>query len=233
MPKGTVLFSNDGGLHFKTVNASALANIDFVSQTDGWATTVSNQFSNKLLHTSDGGRTWKTTSDLPKRSTSAKEQQPYEGSPVSVSFADPKHGMVLRTGQPGVGQQPKTLTSTSNGGKTWSIISSVAMDGKGQTNPHQLSSGGYAKGIDTVPGHPKTAYIWESRGPLLKSTDGGQTWSASKLTPPAEIEAASVSMINKRIGYVLVHDMLPHQHRFILERTTDSMKSWTKIHHWQ
>lgn len=230
-PKGTLLVSNDGGQHFTRLAATALTSIDFVSTADGWAVSTSSMWNGKLVYTHDGGRTW-TVQSLPKRtsSTGSSLGPAVGGSPQSVSFADSTHGMLLETGQPGAGQQPKALLQTNDGGKTWHWTLSVGMDSSGGS--HGLGSGGYADGIDVTPGNPSRAYIWESRGPLAVTSDGGQTWSSVALTKPEVTEAAWVSMLSASDGYALVHDMSTGTSRFVVEKTTDGMKSWTAVHRW-
>ncbi|MCF8568378.1 hypothetical protein LLE49_27040 [Alicyclobacillus tolerans] len=229
--KGTLMFSKDGGRNFSNLGPQAIRSLDFVSPSDGWAVSESNSFNNTLLSTSDGGQTWKVQSLPPLESNGGKVNgSAAGGSSTSISFANPFSGILLQTGEPGAGQQPKSLLNTTNGGKSWSWISSVGMDGN--AGPHQLSSGGYANGIDVVPKHPSEAYIWESRGPLLFTPDGGKSWESSKLTKPDLLEVSWVSMLNSNDGYALVHDMMPGHFGFILERTVDGMNSWTNVHQW-
>lgn len=229
--KGTLLVSTDGGGHFTHLADKSLASLDFVSRTDGWAVTSSGMWDGKLLYTHDGGRTW-SMQTLPAPASSAGSALPGAGggSATSVSFADATHGMLLETGEPGAGQQPKGLLGTSDGGKTWHSIVNASMGSNGGSQ--RLSSAGYAEGIDVVPGQSAEAYIWESRGPLLMTSDGGQTWRPSNLTQPDVVEANWVSMLNAKDGYALVHDMFKNP-GFVLERTTDGMKSWTAVHRWE
>lgn len=226
-----LMFSQDGGKDFTRLASKALGSLDFVSQSAGWAVSVSDDFGNELLHTRDGGRTWKAESlPSPKASGGGVSNPAGGGSPTAISFGSESDGMLLQTGEPGAGQQPKSLLGTTNGGANWSWISSVGMDGK--VRPYQLSSGGYADGIDVAPGNPSQAYIWESRGPLIYTSDGGKTWVSSKLTQPDALEASWVSMLDSNDGYVLVHDMMPGHLGFVLEQTTDGMHAWTAVHEW-
>ena len=232
--QGTLMFSRDGGKSFTRLASRGLTSIDFVSPNDGYAVQAGDMFNNKLLSTRDGGQIWKVQSLPIAKSTNGNVQAfAALGSPTSVSFADKLHGILLQTGEPGAGQQPKSVLDTEDGGTSWAVVSSAGMGGNSARGQFQLGSGGYANGIDMVSGNPSTAYIWESRGPLIYTSNGGKSWEASSLTKPGELEATSVSMLNTKDGFVLIHDMGPSGSSFILEKTTDGLQSWQPVYQWQ
>ncbi len=216
---GGLYFSKDEGQSFDRISSMSLSGIDFTSRNVGWA--VSQNESNMktmIMKTTDGGKQWAQV-HLPNLES---------GGGASVSFANQEDGWLLEASQPGAGNQGKALLRTANGGRTWSVISNVQLGEPSKDK--QLGSGGYADGIEVVPSHPSNAYVWESRGPLLCTSDGGDSWHGSSATKPEVVEARGVSMQNAKDGFVLLQNM---EHRdFILEHTTNGGDSWQVVHKW-
>jgi photosystem II stability/assembly factor-like uncharacterized protein len=221
---GELYFSSNEGRVFKPIDRLPLQGLDFTSVNDGWAIT-GNYVNTYVVTTTDGGRTWtnvKSTQVYTKRLSA-------NGNPTWISFSGAKSGLLLDTSESASGAQGKALLRTRNRGKSWSIISNIFIDGKNRGN--QLGPGGYADGIDVIPGHPNDAYLWESRGSLLYTSDGGKRWGISRLVKPSEIEARGVSMLTPQNGFVLLQGML---HRdFILEDTKDGGRIWNIIYSWK
>jgi len=221
--KGKLYFSTDEGHIFKPINQLALENIDFTSRNNGWAITQGNSLRTNLKQTKDGGRTWMNVNMNHSQAGLGPT-----GNPTWISFVDAKNGLLLNTSEPGAGSQGKALLRTTNSGRTWNVISDVQIGTKSKGN--ELGSGGYADGIDVIPSHPSYAYIWESRGFLLYSSDSGKSWHASAVTKPALIEAHGVSMQSVKDGFVLLQDM---DHRdFVIEHTTNGGDSWDVVYKW-
>ncbi len=216
---GGLYYSKDEGQSFDRISSVSLSGIDFTSGNVGWA--VSQNESNMktvIMKTTDGGKQWAQVY-LPNLES---------GGRASVSFANQEDGWLLEASQPGAGNQGKGLLRTANSGRTWGVISDVRIGEP--TKDKQLGSGGYADGIEVVPSHPSNAYVWESRGPLLYTSDGGDSWHRSSATKPEVVEARGVSMQNVKDGFILLQDM---GHRdFILERTTNGGDSWQAVHRW-
>jgi len=117
-----------------------------------------------VWRTLDGGASW----------VSNKVAGSYEGV-AALQFADESHGWItiLKTGPAGSdGSQPlpadaTTILATTDGGSTWSIVSTIAAIAM----PHFVSSTeawGYAVSSSTS-------------ASIVHSTDGGRTWSISPL----------------------------------------------------
>lgn len=212
--------SKDEGQTFTKLNSLDLGVSDFMSQNVGWAmsVTASTPPNIKIMKTIDGGKHWSQvhapTVEL--------------GGGASLSFANSQEGFLVETSQPGAGNQGKALLRTSNGGQTWNVISNVKIGERSKDS--QLGSGGYVSGIDVVPSHPSSAYIWESRGPLLYTSDGGRSWKVSPMTKPDEIESRGVSMQTPNDGFIILQDM---QHAdYILEHTNNGGSSGETVYKW-
>jgi photosystem II stability/assembly factor-like uncharacterized protein len=159
----SLLKTFDGGRSWTLENASNLPNITdvhFITPLEGW---VSSGY--RLLHTADGGRTWDTILNPCKGF--------FAGDPFS--FISRSTGWIMCAAQPGAGSQFKTLFRTDNGGRSWQEISQttpVKDDGSGA--PAGLPITGYASDIFFL--DARRGWLAENRGPLLWTTDGGQTW---------------------------------------------------------
>lgn len=217
---GSIYFSKDEGQDFTKVSSQNIGVSDVTSKSVGWAGYWNpNTQKTVLMKTTDGGKHWNPI-HLPGLEM---------GGGVSVGFANAKDGLVLEASQPGAGNQGKALLRTTDGGKTWRVISNVHI-GQRSKDPKQLGSGGYADGIEVVPSHPAYAYIWESRGPLLYTSDGGKSWHGSPMTQPSEIEARGVSMQTPKDGFILLQDMV--HDCYVLEHTNDGGVSGQLVYKW-
>jgi len=194
---GGLYFSKDDGQTFNRISSMSLSGIDFWSRNVGWAVSQNSHFETVIMKTTDGGKQW-----LQVHLPSVNEQQLPSGGGTFINFTNPQNGLLLIAGQPAAGQQPKALLQTTDGGETWNSVFNTNTDAKSQRN--QLI-GGYANGIDAVPSHPSYAYLWESRGPLLYTSDGGKSWHESAVTKPTVIEGRGVSLRTVNDVFVVLH----------------------------
>lgn len=168
--------------------APALAAIQFVGQDHGWAVGAG-----RIMATSDGGRTW---------------SRQYSGPAVlgQVDFTDTAHGWAVGSG---------TLLRTADGGATWTGLGEPRLSGRclAVSAVHFVSPAlGYAIADKTAAGGAGTA---EAAGQLLRSTDGGATWSA---VPGAPSGAQAVCFGTATDGYVGAAGRI--------WRTTDGGSTW-------
>lgn len=217
--QGMLFASADGGRSFRVVSRVPLTDVDFTSTLEGWAVRGGGDpVHAQLVYTGDGGASW-TVVSLPPTLT-------HGWAPRWVSFGDATHGLLLVTGVPGAGQQMKEVLRTDNGGRTWTVMTTT----EGATASSAFGGGGYGEGIGTVPGIPEDVYLWESRGSLLQSTDGGRDWRALPLGQPEVREVQSMAMLNSQEGFALVHDMASGLDRLV--HTQDGWRTWSTLFTW-
>ena len=218
-----LVHSSDGGRVWTTVGDASVANLDFLSATQGWAirATPSAQVTNWLglalsvVNTDDGGRRW--------------QRAPGPSCPQGeilelLSAPDASTVYVVCAGQPGAGQQPKTLEVTTDGGKTWDVVASSGQSAAG------ILEAGYASGLDFVT--PRRGYLWMARGPVLVTSDGGRRWSGVDLGPHSDAaQPRSVSFVSASVGFVLVQNE-PEQDASLLT-TVDGGTKWSVVRTWQ
>lgn len=92
--------------------------------------------------------------------------------------------------------------------------------------------GGYGYAIGIAGGWDGFGLIWESRGTLYVSRDGGRQWTGlDKLIQP-EIDFVGWAFVLPRggVGWTLVTQ--GGHGPFRLLRTTDAGKTWTVVHRW-
>lgn len=167
---------------------------------------------NSIRVTHDDGRTWQTF-----RTPSST----HYGWIASASFTNPKTCYLLLASEPGAGQQQKAVMMTANGGTTWRILAGV--NGKG------LGWAGYANGIQFVTN--KVGWLWENRGGLLETTDGGVTWQSNAVTHPESFEAEDVSFPTVSRGFAIFHDEL--NQRMVFESTANGGATWKVLGDWK
>ncbi|OPG16279.1 WD40/YVTN/BNR-like repeat-containing protein [Ferroacidibacillus organovorans] len=211
--------STNDGRNFILASKQNLTDMDFTSVHDGWAVRAGDGLHTQLMQTRNGGRTW--ISAIPPHA-------PMWLNPVTVDFSNRMNGYLVGASEPGTGQQGKALWYSTNGGRTWSLVSEVNINER--SGRYTLGAGGYVGGFEVVPSHPSFAYLWESRGPLLYTSDSGKRWTSSNLTKPDWIEARGVSMVYVTRGFMLLQDMGDGE--FLLERTSNGGRTWSPIYRW-
>ncbi len=220
----------DGGRTWQTVNfTDQFGDPSFVTPSLGWAA-ASSGFTSKLapagtLLTTNGGRTWHSRpgpADCQGRGWYLR----------ALSFPTAAQGYALCDGQATGGSQDKAVFTTADGGKTWTRRAHALSLG-GEGGDSGISINGYPAGIFFLPdGH---GWIWQSRGNLLASTDGGATWWESHLTDPGNnVEARSVWFLSDQSGFVLLagFSQAKSQPTYRLVATRDGGRIWTTVHTW-
>jgi photosystem II stability/assembly factor-like uncharacterized protein len=124
---------------------------------------VRNTLRLRLLHTKNAGRTWERVptpahcfSDFPL-----------------LDLVNSQLGWMLCGGQPGAGNEAKSVYRTADGGRTWRELASTPMTGRAPRGG--IGSIGYPAGISFA--RNGFGLMWESRGTLYVTRDGGKTWS--------------------------------------------------------
>jgi len=204
----TLLRTDDGGRTWKSLRRG-IAYVSFASTDLGWGLQGSPAEPGRpdvIFTTHDGGEYWET---MPAPCSG------YTWEAGAVSLVSATDAWVACVGEPGAGQQMKSLFRTTDGGKTW-------------TPAGNLGGGGYLDGMFFLPdGH---GWLWMSRGPLLATVDGGATWSEINFVQPEVVEAHSVWFASDQVGFVLLRDN--NQRSWRLVKTTDGGQKWTTVQDW-
>ncbi|MBT8340466.1 MAG: hypothetical protein HKP58_18680 [Desulfatitalea sp.] len=196
---GTVLHTMDGGKKWEVQNSGTdytLSSIFFINPSHGWA--VGN--AGAIIHTTDGGNTWeKQKSPVPFRLMKVDFVSPLKGWIVSerthilatsdggrtwniqfadddfilksVSFCDERHGWAV--GEYGY------IYHTENGGDTWQKQS-----GHFGFSPESGAVVGDPFLFDVAAIDPRTAWAVGIDGHVIKTLDGGMTWTKIETGAP-------------------------------------------------
>jgi photosystem II stability/assembly factor-like uncharacterized protein len=154
---GKILETDDGGVSFSRVDSGtdlALYKVAAVGS-QLWITGQEGL----ILHSTDGGKTWQ------------KQQSDTKAYLFSIFFMDENRGFA-------VGDR-STLTMTTDGGKTWKAR--TVSTGEENTSEMALAMQDPIF-YDVRFSDERTGWIVGEFGQLLRSTDGGETWTAHQKT---------------------------------------------------
>jgi photosystem II stability/assembly factor-like uncharacterized protein len=163
-----------------------------------------------LLETSEGGLSWERLGS------------PCAGSNALVSFPSPLRIWIVCAGQPGAGNEAKAVYSSNNGGRNWRKLVDVPMTGRAGG----LTGYGYPQGISFTP--QGYGLLWESRGTLDLTRDGGRHWKALAVAEPELDFGLSAVMLSETRALVL----LEREGNYRLLATADGGRSWTVVQRW-
>ncbi len=203
-----VLYTDDGGNTWQDLQQK-LASVSFAGNDQGWGLPpqpAEPGSGNVIFTTKDSGHHWDTISSPCTGST---------GQVAAISLANDQDGYVACAGEPGAGQQMKSIFRTRDGGKTWTAVA----------NP---GGGGYVAGMFFLPdGH---GWLWMRRGPLVATANGGATWSPVGVVQPEVVEAYSVFFLSDQTGFALLRDNNARTWRLL--KSTDGGQNWVTVHSW-
>lgn len=180
-----VLRTIDGGARWAdvtpqgvTVAGSSGTAMAFLSTRIGWVVVSHGGHMGIVIRTTDGGRTWRSTSIGFARPAIGVRQ---------ISFIDARHGWLLVTLTVTAGANSAVqIFRTSDGGTRWISVSYTAVQ---RSSPGSLPYGGSKEGLGFR--DPTTGFAGgRVDGPagfvyLYVSHDGGATWRHQGLTLPA------------------------------------------------
>lgn len=206
-----VFYSNDGGESWTEQyslatewmdNCTRLNAVQFVSETKGWAVGHSSDVgtgqTTGILYTEDGGEHW-----------SQQAQGVSEGQIVDLYFLDDQKGWALTDAQtfPDMSIQ---LLKTVNGGSSWELVNT------GQSGNITI---GYAIRSGKIFFQDEnTGWVLGAQSDLIKTTDGGDTWSAVSL--PEEYYNTYSIVFNTENGGIICGETT--------FQTSDGGDTWTK-----
>jgi photosystem II stability/assembly factor-like uncharacterized protein len=218
---GTVIRTADGGETWQTLAIPGAEKLDFrdvdaIDERTAFALSIGPGEASRIYKTSDAGATW--IEQFVNRDPDAFfDAMAFWDANRGVAFSDSVDGLFV-------------ILTTSDGGKSWNRVPSTALP------PALANEGAFAASGTNVavlpPGH-----VWIGTGAanearVLRSSDGGRTWSVTK-TPLAAGPSAgifSIAFSDPRNGIVVGGD-------YKLEAvasdnagvTTDGGATWTLI----
>jgi photosystem II stability/assembly factor-like uncharacterized protein len=166
-----------------------------------------------LFRSEDGGRSFRRL-----RSPCPGETQGV--SPVGVSRA-----WLLCAGQPGVGNQQKAIYKTTDAGRTWTRLLSLTLN---RRSAGGISWYGYALGISFNPAG--VGLLWESRGTLYLTLDGGRRWKPLPTVARPEIDFGSSASVVPGKAFALLYW---GNHSYRLITTTHGYRDWHTVRTWR
>lgn len=163
--KGTVLRTTDGGASWRKLavpGAEALdfRDVDAVSESIAYALSIGPGEASRIYRTTDAGTTWalQLANTDPKVFLDA------------MAFRDATHGVAFSDSVDG----RFVVFTTSDGGRTWPLVPADRLP------PALPDEGAFAASGTNVAVHGRDhVWIGTGAGRVLRSSDGGRTWSVS------------------------------------------------------
>lgn len=182
---GTVVRTSDGGATWQTLTVPDAATLDFrdvdaVSDDVAFILSIGSGESSRIYKTNDAGKTWtlQFTNTDPNAFFDA------------MAFWDAERGLAFSDSVDG----QLVMLRTDNGGKTWDRVAPEglppALDGEGAFA---------ASGTNVAVFGRDHAWIGTSKSRVLRSINGGRTWTAAQ-TPLATNSSAGIFSIAFRDG---------------------------------
>ena len=168
----------------------------------------------RLWFTADGGRSW------------SRRATPCTGMGYAVSAAPDGALFAVCAGEPGAGEQGKTVERSLNGGHTWTRGKSCGIG-----RCMGVLGFGYLGEIAAV--DARTVYLVGDRSPLLVTHDGGKTWfSVKAVAARGDAGTYQVLFVTRSDGLVLgVDDKPPYYPRQpTIWWTHDGGARWAAVH---
>ena len=215
---GTVLRTSDGGAAWQALIVPDAAKLDFrdvdaVSDNVAYVLSIGSGEASRIYKTSDAGKTWtlQFTNTDPKAFFDAMA---FWDANRGIAFSDSVDGKLV-------------ILRTDNGGKAWTRV-------PGEGLPPALDNeGAYAaSGTNVAVSGKDHVWIGTSRSRVLRSTDGGRTWTAAA-TPVATSESAgifSIAFRDTRHGIVVGGDYRKEAEAVDNAAiTSDGGQTWTLV----
>jgi photosystem II stability/assembly factor-like uncharacterized protein len=179
-----------------STTAGRYDDLSFINRDTGWVVSSSG----KLMRTLNGGNTWNTQMTGPNYMR-------------SVEFASAKLGFAGGLEYNGT----NVFYRTTNGGATWTDISSVIT----------ASSRGICGICCVDTNYTYAVGIWSSPSYVMKTTDGGNTWLQIDMSAYANA-LIDVQFEDSLNGYVTGESNVGSEGGVIL-KTSDGGNTWTKV----
>ena len=170
------------------------------------------------------GKRWKPHSPVWQLPYAVCPQGWYAG--IQSALFQYTGSLAICSSQPGAGNQAKSVYRLTDRG--WKRVAWTSM-----ASPHAhggISSYGYPVGIASS--GKRFGVIWESRGTLYVTRDGGHEWHAlPKVSRPEEDFGQWADVVNDRVSFVVLAIGGSETRRLI--ETTDAGRAWRVVHRWR
>jgi photosystem II stability/assembly factor-like uncharacterized protein len=227
-PRGAIA-TLDGGRRYRTLNRGRSWQLLRLGRPASFATQqvglsfrsymTHNHLALALLAARDGGRSWH------RRASPCTQAVAFN---ALIDLVTPRLGWLVCLGQPGAGNQEKAVFRTRDGGATWQPRA-AAVEYPRRSVRGGIGGYGYPEGISfAVDGF---GLLWESRGTLYVTRDGGAHWQAKPRAARPEIDfGRGAAAFRGGLGFVLLArgGGLPAR----LLETRDSGRSWHTVQRW-
>jgi photosystem II stability/assembly factor-like uncharacterized protein len=204
-PQGTISITSDGGTTWRVLLRTPRPVVQVT--VDG--TREQARFDDgETIGSSDGGRRWAPVVVPPV---------PNMGSPC------PAGSQVF------VAVDKAVCASQASAGNQRKLMYRLGVNGWKRLAIHGLSSYGYVQGL--AMGDERFGVIWESRGTLYVTRDGGHTWTGLPTVAQPEVDfGVQAIALPHGIAFALVANGGGEKRR--LMETADAGRSWRVVHTW-
>lgn len=220
-PRGTISVTTDGGRSWRVLRSTPrpVVSLKLVGARI-WAT-----YDNGVVVSSgDDGKTWRRTR-TPKSPAGPCAAGPnvYRANQVVVTPGGQRYALCVY--EPGAGNQAKAVFRWRAG--RWARIAWTPFGPGGYGG---ISTYGYPVGL--AMSDDGFGLIWESRGTLYVTRDGGRHWTAEPRVARPEIDfgRSGVALANG-VGYLLLGRGGGPVCRLLM--TTDRGRTWRIVHRWR
>ncbi|MHB8470588.1 MAG: WD40/YVTN/BNR-like repeat-containing protein [Gaiellaceae bacterium] len=217
-PQGTIELTGDGGRTWRVVLRTPRPVVSVTWYQDMLAARFDD---GENLQSTNGGRTWAPATAGPPFFSSCPQGLAQEPSnPPYLSWS-------LCTSEAGAGSQGKSVYRLT-AGHGWKRVAYTpfAPPGRGYGG---ISLYGYPQGIAAAGAF---GVVWESRGTLYVSRDGGSHWAALRKVARPEVDfGMSASVLPRGVGFVLLALGGSEVRRLI--ETTDAGRTWRVVRRWR
>lgn len=172
-----------------------------------------------VLTTDDGGARWVRRRAPCPRALSDR---------VLIDLASPSRAWLVCLGQGGAGEMGKAVYRTADGGRSWQLVAETSFAPRVLRGG--ISIGGYPAGI-AVTG-AGFGLLWETRGTLYVTRDGGSHWAANTRVAEPEVDfgLAATALPDGHAYFLVAHDGTIRQVRLLA--TSDYGRSWRIVRAW-
>jgi photosystem II stability/assembly factor-like uncharacterized protein len=134
--------------------------------------------------------------------------------------------LVACVGEPGTGAQAKAVRLSSDGGHTWHTHVSVAFAARRAVRG--LSGFGYLSGAAVLP--DRFGLLWEARGGVLRTDDGGRRWQGLDVAGPAADQALAACVLPPDAAYLVLYDSMTGGEALL--HSVDRGRTWQSVVRW-
>ncbi|HZT15220.1 MAG TPA: hypothetical protein VFA19_04680 [Gaiellaceae bacterium] len=217
---GGAFHTLDGGRHWRRYRLRFAAS--FATPLVGLAargSVVDRHLALAVVATRDGGRSWERRTSPCNRAVADS---------ALLDLVTDRLGWIVCLGQPGAGNEEKAVFRTRDGGRSWQAGAAAIASPRPQLHGG-LSGYGYPEGIAFA--RDGFGILWESRGTLYVTRDGGARWTAEPAVARPEIDfGRGAAAFPGGHGLVLLGDGGGRPTRLLA--TDDYGRSWHIVRRW-